>query len=146
MNTLNETVIEQFRTLKLMRVHHNVVEPFHMVLIKFHDNDFHGTFQPLLESVLNYLSWNACYEKPIPDTLIEQMIRDGIEYHYRYFQLTSAVRYDLNDSRYNRIESTIEYLNEIKILFNSDAEAVLNECDNSENWLLNISTAEVMTY
>ena len=146
MNTLNETVIEQFRTLKLLRVHHNIIEPFNMVLIKFHDNDFGSTFQPLLESVLNYLSWNTCYEKPVPDTLIEQMIRDGIEYHYRYFQLASCCRYDLSDSRYNRIDSTIEYLNHIKILFNKDAEAVLHECDNGENWLLNISTAEVMTY
>ena len=144
MNTLNETVIEQFRTLKLLRVHHNIIEPFNMVLIKFHDNDFGSTFRPLLDSVLNYLYRNSG-EKPVPDTLIEQMIRDGIEYHYRYFQLASSFRYDLNDSRYNRIDSTIEYLNGIKVLFNKDAEAVLQQCDNGENWLLNISTAEVIT-
>jgi len=143
---MNEIILEQFRTLKLLRVHHNVIEPFHMVLIKFHDNDFHSTFQPLLDSVLNYLYRNAGGEKPVPDTLIEQMIRDGIEYHYRYFQLASCFRYDLNDSRYNRIDSTIEYLNQIEILFNKEAEAVLNQCDNGENWLLNISTAEVITY
>jgi len=144
MNTLNENIIEDFRTLKLLRVHHNVIEPFNMVLIKFHDNDFGSTFRPLLDSVLNYLYRNSG-EKPVPDTLIEQMIRDGIEYHYRYFQLASSFRYDLNDSRYNRIDSTIEYLNGIKVLFNKDAEAVLQQCDNGENWLLNISTAEVIT-
>ena len=144
MNTLNENIIEDFRTLKLLRVHHNVIEPFNMVLIKFHDNDFGSTFRPLLDSVLNYLYRNSG-EKPVPDTLIEQMIRDGIEYHYRYFQLASCCRYDLNDSRYNRIDSTIEYLNGIKVLFNKDAEAVLQQCDNGENWLLNISTAEVIT-
>lgn len=153
---MNENILEQFRTLKLLRVFENKVEPFDMVLIKFHDNDFHSTFYPLLESVLNYLAFNACYQEPIPDQFIEQMIRQGIDYHYRFFQMgSSACRFlrdglvtpEFANEQTSSINPTrLQYLNGIKILFNDDAKAVLHNCDNGENWLLNISTAEIITY
>ena len=109
---MNQNILENFRNLKLLRNKTNQTERFDMVLIKFHDNDFHSTFQPLLESVLNYLAWNACHTTPVPDTFIEDIIRGGIEYHYRYFQIGTRV-----DSRLQHINSTIEYLNGIKVLF-----------------------------
>ena len=120
----------------------NVIEPLNLVLIRFHDNDFHSTFHPLLESVLNYLQWNCDSHRPVPKQFIEHMIMEGIEYHYRFFQIGT----DVNDERLHRIDSTIEYLKTIKIMFNKDAETEIAEgnCDNGENWLMNLSDCSVI--
>ena len=126
-------------SLQLQRYKDNSIEPFTMVLLRFHDNDFSSTFNPLMESVLNYIT-KYIPNNIISEELIHDMIIDGIEYHYKFFQLKN----DKNSKRYINSNKTIKYLKMIKILFNKDAQDELQNCNNSENYLLNISTAEII--
>jgi hypothetical protein len=87
----------------------NIVKSFAIIV---GDNDYSMTFLPLLETITRYITWKG-KEETITKDEVENLIRDGIEYHYKTFQKTS----NSCDSQY-----TIEYLlNVIRIIFNNAA-------------------------
>ena len=77
------------------------------------DNDYYMTFLPLLETVTRYIAWKGI-EDSITKDEVENLVRGGIEYHYRTFQKASICC----DS-----QQTTEYLlNAIRIIFNKAAD------------------------
>jgi len=103
------------------------------------DNDFGNTFKPLLETVYRAVRWND----GLPSHVIETAIRSGIEFHYVAFQHGKRAGKSGNLS----VPDTVSYLSEIRILFDEEAEADIQERDHDSGaWYLELATGQVYAY
>lgn len=109
------------------------------IAIVFDNNDFGNTFVPLLESIHRAIDWNGGLSREV----IEKAIRAGIKFHYIAFQ--HGNRY--GQPGYPSVHSTVEYLSNIRILFDEEAEADICGVDHDSGaWYLEIPTGNVYFY
>ena len=110
------------------------------VAIILNDNDFGSTFRNLLETI-----GRVIYNSPdIPEADIEEMILEGIRFHYIAFQ--NQYQYKNNGPTYeDHFADTVEHLvTGIKIYFNHHAELKYeNEDHNYGAWILNVDQLKV---
>lgn len=100
------------------------------------DNDFGSTFRPLLESIHRSLLWHGALSR---DSVI-RLIHAGLGFHYLAFQVGGS--HDDQDA-----DRTVEYLGRIRVLFDEEAEADIQQGDHDGGaWYLEIATGNVFSY
>jgi len=112
------------------------------------DNDFLHTFPPLLKSVGEAIkAWEGCRESERPNEAeVEALIRSGLEYFYRGFQLGGRGR-GLGGGGYGEVLGTVKYLQSIKVLFDEAAEQhIQSHDDDGGSWYLEVTTGNVYSY
>lgn len=104
------------------------------------DNDFHHTFQPLLQSIYQVVQWHS---NELSKETIEKCIREGIKYHYLAFQYGDKTYHTNKDLEF--LMNT--YFKDIKVLFDEEAEKAIQEEDHDGGaWYLELTTGNVYCF
>lgn len=116
------------------------------ILCKLGDNDFHCTFRSLLQTVQNLFQWHTIPEyhgtiDGIEEKWLEGIMRQMIPSHYTAFQV-GPERRRLTSQIGN--EKTFKYLERVKIFFDDEAEAIIQE-DNWDtgSWYLELQSGRI---
>lgn len=117
----------------------NQQKPVRTIAVVLGDNDYGNTFKPLLESLHRGIVWNDGLSREA----IETAIKAGVEFHYLAFQFGRHS----GKVKYGTIESTMSHLNDIRILFDEEAEADISQKDHDGGaWYLELATGQVYSY
>lgn len=100
------------------------------IAIRFGDNDFQGTFLPLLDSVLK-----AAQEESFSHYEIVRLINEGSLYHYHAFQ--NRFRYMDTPEHDKHIEGYLK-VKESQVFLNDEADKMSVEWNNSETFYVSI--------
>lgn len=117
------------------------------LVISLCDNDFGSTFYNLLDTIYN-VSIYLANTKDLTKEHLEYCVREGIKFHYIAFQHVRRDFWNKNlEEEKAGVESTVKYLNRIKIYFDEEAEEFMKDKDHdSGSWYLDFQTGKTYSF